>query len=184
MYSLVLMMALGNGAYAPSIDASQPPALASYAHHSHILNRGCRGCHRCSGCYGCYGCWCYGCYGCCYGCYGCACYGGWCHGCYGGYASYGYYGSAIARTDTTAKIVVRLPADAKLTVDNQTTTSQSDRRTFISPPLQNGGDYYYTLKAQVVRDGKSLTATKRVIVQAGKETEVKFDFDTATVALR
>src|SRR6516162_6073690 len=104
MYSLVLMMALGNPATAPSIDVQPSPAVASYANHGHVVHRG-RGCRGCHGCYGCYGGWCSGCYGCwCSGCYGCrGCWG--CHGCYGGYGGYAYgsyapigyyYGSFVA----------------------------------------------------------------------------------------
>src|SRR5215813_13219947 len=141
MYSLVLMMALGNGATAPGIDIYQPKEVASLASHGHTLNRrgcygcsGCWGCHGCRGCYGCggcHGCWgCWGCYGGCHGCWGC--YGGWCYGCggcyggyaYGGYASIGYatnYGSALVAMPTTATIVVSLPADAKLSVEDQPT---------------------------------------------------------------
>ena len=192
MYSLVLMMALGNGATAPSIDATERPTFASFANHNHTLNRG-RGCHGCHGCYGCHGCW--GCYGCsCYGCYGCwsyGCYGCWggcwgchCYGGYGSFASYGSYPVVVARADAPATIVVTLPADAKLTVNDQPTNSTTDRRTFVSPPLQNGSRYYYTLKAEMNRDGRPVTSTKEVIVQAGKETEVKFELDTSTVALR
>jgi uncharacterized protein (TIGR03000 family) len=187
MYSLVLMMALGNGATTPSVIATEPANVTSY---SHTLNRGCRGggrggrhgCHRCHGCSGCY---CYGCYGCgCYSCHGCyGCYGG--YG-YGGYAGYGSYAIpvATARTEAAATIIVSLPADAMLTVDDQMTRSTSERRTFTSPPLQSGEVYYYTLKAEITRDGKPITAAKRVTVQAGKETEVRFDFDTASVAAR
>ena len=199
MYSLVLMMALGNPATAPSIDVQPSPVVGSYAIHGHVAHRGrgCRGCNGCYGCWcsGCYGCWCSGCYGCrgCWGCSGCyGCRGCWgCHGCYGGYGGYGgyvygsyapvgyYYGGYVANTDTRATLVVRLPAEAKLTVDDQPTTSKSDRRTLISPPLFNGKEYYYTLKAEVIRDGKPISETRRVTVRAGRESEVKFDFNTS-----
>jgi uncharacterized protein (TIGR03000 family) len=85
----------------------------------------------------------------------------------------------VASTDKRATLVVRLPADATLTVDDQATTSRSDRRTLMSPPLQNNREYYYTLRADVIRDGKPISETKRVTVRAGRESEVKFDFNTS-----
>src|SRR5262245_28498571 len=135
---------------------------------------GCRGwgCHGCRGCYGCYGCSCYGCYGCsCYGCYGCSgCYG--CYGCscFGGYRYSGYgYGYAspgmiiaqhsvpksvvvaqtppASSTNDVARITVRLPADAKLFVDNAECPLTSAVRTFATPKLEQGKKYYYTLRA-------------------------------------
>jgi uncharacterized protein (TIGR03000 family) len=183
MYSLVLMMALGNGATTPSVYATEPGNVTSYATHSHALSRrGGRGCHRCHGCYGCY---CYGCYGC-YSCYG-GCYGGD-HGApppaKGGEQLRTPPKSVGSESAAPATVVVTLPADAKLRVDDQTTRSTSDRRIFTSPPLDNGKEYYYTLKAEINRDGKPITATKRVTVQAGKETEIKIDFDTSSVAAR
>jgi uncharacterized protein (TIGR03000 family) len=79
--------------------------------------------------------------------------------------------------EAPATIIVNLPPDAKLTVDDLPTTSVSDRRTFISPPLKPGEEYNYTLKAEIQRNGKPMSATKQVVVQAGREANVRFDFD-------
>jgi uncharacterized protein (TIGR03000 family) len=187
---MMLMIALGN-APDPQLGVVEK-ANPVYATHNHTLNRG-RGCGcscggrggRCHGCYGCYcsGCWCSGCWGGCWGgCYGG--YGGWgCHGCYGGYGSYGYggygYGSFV-QTDAPATLIVNLPPDAKLTIEDQPTRSQSAQRTFVSPPLKQGESYKYTLKAEINRDGKPMTMTKEVPVQAGRRAEVNFDFREST----
>jgi uncharacterized protein (TIGR03000 family) len=93
MYSIVLMMALGNGVSTP---ANQDEALSfgrQVMHDSgHRLYRGCCGCHGCGGCHGCHGGGrgCHGCHGGrgCHGCHG-GCYGGY-SSCYGGYG--GCYG--------------------------------------------------------------------------------------------
>jgi uncharacterized protein (TIGR03000 family) len=170
---MMLMLALGS---APDqqlgvVDKANPV----YATHSHILNRGrgcygCRGCHGCYGCYGCYGCW-GGCLGGCYGCWGGGCHGG--YG-YGGYRYGAYYGGFV-QADAPATLVVNLPAEAKLTIQDQPTTSQSAQRTFVSPPLKQGESYTYTLKAEMNRDGKPMMLTKEVLVQAGRLSEVNFD---------
>ena len=65
-----------------------------------------------------------------------------------------------------------LPADAKLTVDGEATASTSGRRVFVSPALPTGQSYHYTLQAEVVVDGKSVTVSKTVAVRAGEQSEV------------
>ncbi len=86
-----------------------------------------------------------------------------------------------------ATIQVSLPADATLTIDDARTTSTSASRTFISPELAPRKDFQYTLKATIIRDGQSLTATERVTVRAGQETAVSMPlsrFATASVAAK
>jgi uncharacterized protein (TIGR03000 family) len=74
-----------------------------------------------------------------------------------------------------ATIVVTVPADARLTIDGEATTSTSTRRVFVSPALEAGRDYHYTLKAEFVKDGKPVTVSKEIAVQAGNETRVTLD---------
>jgi uncharacterized protein (TIGR03000 family) len=78
-----------------------------------------------------------------------------------------------------ATIVVRLPADAKLTIDDNPTQSTSDERRFVSPPLPPGREFRYVLKASIVRKGETVTATQNVMVRAGKESEVTLEFPGA-----
>jgi uncharacterized protein (TIGR03000 family) len=74
-----------------------------------------------------------------------------------------------------ARLLVRLPADATLSVEGTPTTSTQGVRSFISPPLQPGRDYLYTLKAEVMRDGKRVERTKDVRVHAGEQSDVTID---------
>ena len=71
-----------------------------------------------------------------------------------------------------ATLIVSLPADAKLVIDETTTTSTSTERTFVTPTLNPNTDYNYTLKVEVVRNGKTIQAEEQVIVRAGEETRV------------
>jgi len=167
--------------------------------------KSCKGCssscHSCGGgCHGgCHG----GCQGGCHGGYGCC--GGGCHGgyvcgggCHGGAGCHGCTGPApipvkpkekkeekkTSLEPAPATIVVNLPADAKLTVDGNPTTSTSAQRVFVSPALETGLEYSYTLTAEVVRDGKTETRTEKVAVRAGEETKVEINFATPTVAAK
>lgn len=82
-----------------------------------------------------------------------------------------------------AKLVVKLPADAKLFVDDvQTTTANKEVRQFRTPALAVGQEYSYTLRAEVIRDGKTYTDTKTVIVRAGVTVEAAFDLPRSEVA--
>jgi uncharacterized protein (TIGR03000 family) len=71
-------------------------------------------------------------------------------------------------------LIVELPADAKLYIDNKLMQSTAARRVFATPRLEPGRKYYYVLRAEVVRDGKPLSDTKQVIFQAGDEVRESF----------
>jgi uncharacterized protein (TIGR03000 family) len=173
------------------------------AHHG--CHNGCHngnGCHR-SRCHGrdrCHGGLfsrfhnrCNGCNGGCHNGYGC-------HGCNGGVV---YPGPEPVRIDpktmpkekskkeeeevsdtAPATIIVMLPAGAKLMVDGNATRSTSDRRTFITPALEMGSDYVYTLQAEVMVDGQVSVQTRDVTVRSGETTEVSFTFASQGVASR
>jgi len=167
---------------------------------------GCSGgsCHGCSGgCHGFLGGHKHGCHGC-SGCSGCcgggACYGGACYGCAGGgvIMSAPVYAPAAPMVAPTppppppakkvsdsstapATIVVVLPADAKLTVDGNATRSTSAERTFVSPTLEQGKEYFYTLQAETLKDGNAQVVTKRVSVRAGELTRVVLEFPEASI---
>ena len=83
-----------------------------------------------------------------------------------------------------ATIVVTLPVDAKLLVDDVVTTSTSANRVFVSPTLDAGKEYHYTMKVSFVQDGKTVEMTKKVAVTAGNETAVSFEAAAPSVASR
>jgi uncharacterized protein (TIGR03000 family) len=83
-----------------------------------------------------------------------------------------------------ATLVVSLPADAKLLIDDAATTSTSGRRVFVSPALQTGREYTYSLKAEYTKDGKSVVVNKDITVTAGAEIAVTMEEGLAGVASR
>jgi uncharacterized protein (TIGR03000 family) len=78
-------------------------------------------------------------------------------------------------TPAPARVVVKLPAEAKLFVDGVACPLTSAQRSFDTPPLEPGKTYYYSLKAETNREGRSVAETKRVTVRAGQETIVEFE---------
>ena len=89
-----------------------------------------------------------------------------------------------ANAPAPATIIVSLPADAKLTIDNAATQATASPRVFTSPVLPAGRDYHYTLKATMVRNGQPVVVSRQVTVRAGQETRVNLEASLAGVASR
>jgi uncharacterized protein (TIGR03000 family) len=81
-----------------------------------------------------------------------------------------------------AKLLVEVPADAKLYIDDQLMKSTTAQRTFNTPMLDEGQSYYYILRAEVVREGKTYQDTKRVIVRAGEQVRTTFSDEELTAS--
>jgi uncharacterized protein (TIGR03000 family) len=171
MYSVVLMMSLTGGTEVPEF--------------------GRRSCCGCSGGYSCCG-GCHGgrrarrCHGCCGG-YSCC--GGGAYGCCGGTApmSRPPSGERVpppkkTQAEDRGTIVVTLPAEARLTIGGRPTTSTSALRRFITPPLSADREAFYTMRAEILRDGQPVAIEQQVAVRPGQETRVSFDFAATAVA--
>ena len=65
-----------------------------------------------------------------------------------------------------------------------TTYATSATRSFFSPPLEPGQEYFYTLTAQITRDGQPITVTQRVNVRAGQESQVTLNFPLTSATAR
>ncbi len=78
--------------------------------------------------------------------------------------------SAIA--DDTARVEVRLPADAELWFEGQKTAQTGSDRSFHSPELQPGENYVYNVHARWQADGKPVDETRKVTVHAGDHVVV------------
>jgi uncharacterized protein (TIGR03000 family) len=90
----------------------------------------------------------------------------------------------LSEAGSPARVRVKLPADADLFVDGVRVPLTSAVRSFQTPKLEAGRSYFYTLKADVVRDGRTVSASKRVTVEAGKEATVEFSDLPAQYARR
>jgi len=194
MYSVVLMAALTTSVDLPDLGRRGGCGGGCYG--------GCygggRGGRRSGGCCGCYGGYGYGyggCMGMGYGYGGCMGMGygyGGCMGCGGGMFMPGT-GKAPEKAPmpgekkksmlpAPATIVVELPADAKLLIDNEATTSTGNSRVFQSPVLNPGKEYHYTLKAEIVRDGKPVKVEQVVSFEPGEIKSVKMTLPPVGVA--
>ena len=73
-----------------------------------------------------------------------------------------------------ATVVVRLPADARLFAENRPLALTSGERQFVTPPLPEG-EFTYTFRAEYVRNGETISQTKRVNVRSGNTYPVEFN---------
>jgi len=77
-------------------------------------------------------------------------------------------------TSNAATVVVKAAKEVKILVNGQETTRRSDEDSYQSPALEAGQTYSYEVKAELVKDGKTLSKTKTITVRAGRETVVDF----------
>jgi uncharacterized protein (TIGR03000 family) len=82
----------------------------------------------------------------------------------------------------SAHVVVTVPAGARLTVDGQLTGLTSTVRTFETPSLTPGKVYAYDFEARFVRNGKPVTISRHVQVEAGKTIRLDMTRETVSVA--
>src|SRR5262245_38923798 len=154
-----------------------------YGHWGHYAPYG--GCSFCNGytCFACYG--------------GCHCFSS-CHCCggFGGFAPVNpdqvlpppkekKEDKKPKQEEVTARVIVELPADAKLFIDGQLMKSESARRVFVTPRLEAGKQYFYDLRAEIVRDDQTLSDRKRVFLRPGEVVTASFgDMSAATASAR
>ena len=71
---------------------------------------------------------------------------------------------------------VNVPADAKVFINGNETKSSGARRTYVSRGLEADQRYKYEVKAEIQRDGKTVSDTKVVLVSGGDRTPIRFNF--------
>ena len=117
------------------------------------------------------------------------------HGGYGGYGTFSGFGQSPVdpvmnirdesneppmpkkvseQTKARSTIIIDVPADAKLFVDGQLMKSTSTRRVIQTPVLNSDETYYYELRVELERDGKTVSESRRVLIQPGAEVVAAF----------
>ena len=78
-------------------------------------------------------------------------------------------------SNNTASILVKVPANAKVFIDDYLMKSTSSERLFTSPELEPGRSYYYTIRVVIEKDGKPQEESRRVQIRAGETSWLAFD---------
>ena len=89
-------------------------------------------------------------------------------------------GEQVSTTTKTSQVIVTLPADARLWVDNVECPYTSSERTFNTPPLDPNHRYVYNLRVEMMRDGQPISQTQRVVIVPGEP--VRVDFNSAVAS--
>lgn len=79
----------------------------------------------------------------------------------------------------TVLLNVQVPANAKVWIDGASTTSTGIARSFVSPALTPGKQFTYEVKAQWQENGREVTRTRRVPVQAGQAVDINLQQATS-----
>lgn len=74
----------------------------------------------------------------------------------------------------TAMLIISVPAEAKVFLNGQATRSTGRVRSFNTPNLETGKNYSYEVRAELTRDGQTVTETRQVTFQAGGHVSVSF----------
>jgi uncharacterized protein (TIGR03000 family) len=86
--------------------------------------------------------------------------------------------SSIERTRSGLGILtVRVPYDAKVTINGAPTKSLGSVRQYSCDGLLPGSTYRFEVKAEVVREGKTVAETQTVSLTSGERGRVAFNFD-------
>jgi uncharacterized protein (TIGR03000 family) len=85
-------------------------------------------------------------------------------------------GSTTSNMRADGLLAVSVPDDAKIYVNGQATSSTGDTRQYVSRDLAAGYNYTYEVRAEVVRDGRTIEQVKKIDVRAGETAKVAFDF--------
>ena len=84
--------------------------------------------------------------------------------------------SRSSRTTFSSRAGCAATSPARAAVWPSALKTTSRRRTFHTPDLEKDQAYYYEVRAEVVRDGKTVGETRKVIVKAGQV--IKADFSS------
>jgi uncharacterized protein (TIGR03000 family) len=91
---------------------------------------------------------------------------------------------SVEGPSASATLVVRLPASARLYVNEALCPMTSGTRTIRTPRLEAGRNYTYTLKTEVVSNGRTRVETRTVNFQAGSQVTVDFGAAPISTAQR
>lgn len=77
------------------------------------------------------------------------------------------------------RLLVSVPADAKVVIDGKETTTKGTSRSFSTQKLTSGKWDDYSVEVSVVRNGKTVTRSEKFDLVAGEFKFLQFDFDKA-----
>jgi uncharacterized protein (TIGR03000 family) len=77
-------------------------------------------------------------------------------------------------------VVIAAPAGVSVSFNGVTLNLKSAEQAFATPDLEPGASYSYKVEARAVRDGQTITRSRKVEVSAGQRVRVDFSELAAT----
>src|SRR5262249_19013297 len=84
-----------------------------------------------------------------------------------------YYTSNAGNNQVLLHVTVPRPDD-RVWVEDQLTQSSGNERMFISPPLEPGSSYTYTVRATWMENGREVSQERKIPVTPGREVTLDF----------
>jgi uncharacterized protein (TIGR03000 family) len=81
----------------------------------------------------------------------------------------------VASVTNRAKVTIKVPADAKLYAEGRLLQLTTGTREFVTPVLPSNQEYQYTFRVEYIRDGETISQSKRLAVKAGNSFTVEFN---------
>ena len=75
---------------------------------------------------------------------------------------------------TPAKLLIELPANAKLFIDDMAVKTATGVQLFDTPALEPDTVYFYMVRIEGMRDGQPFSQTRRILVRAGQVARTQF----------
>jgi uncharacterized protein (TIGR03000 family) len=88
----------------------------------------------------------------------------------------GTHTDAVPGALGSGQLTIVVPADAKVFINGHQTRSVGTHREYVSYGLETGLTYRYEVRAEVVRDGKTVEDSREVFLTAGSREGMAFDF--------
>jgi len=86
-----------------------------------------------------------------------------------------------SQSQRTARLIVLLPAEAELTINDQPTKQTGGHREFETPPLEPGRTYSALLRARWREAGRVVVVQREVIFRAGETVRLLLEKETAKI---
>jgi uncharacterized protein (TIGR03000 family) len=82
-----------------------------------------------------------------------------------------------------AKVVIDVPAQARLYIDDQLMPNKAGKRTFVTPPLRAGQQYFYDVRIELTENGQTQVQSTRVVLRPGDVVAATFNNTNSGTAL-
>ena len=99
------------------------------------------------------------------------------HGSSGGYYAAANVPTTAAANTLVAYLNVKVPADAKVYLQDQLMTITGPQRRYVTPTLADDSPRVYTVKIEIARKGKTIVKTLQAPIKAGQEVEIAASID-------